>query len=620
MNARLTLVCLAIGISTVAQTRDAADIVLLNGRVYTLDAARPWAEAVAVRDGRIMAVGTTAEMRAVAGAQTRTVDLAGAFVSPGFNDAHVHVDSTGSLLVGVNLLEVHEAKAFTEAIRGAAGRLPKGSWITRGDWGAYEQWAKGAQGAPAARPAPGAAGPFTPHRDLIDAVTPDHPVFVNRFDRSMFLANSLALKLAGITESTPNPPNGEIAKDAGGRPTGILRGAAADLVRKVIPPVPFEQRLVQVRAVLKEAREGGVTTIQDLTSAEQLRAYQELQRRGELTTRILLRPTLDNVVHARALGISRGFGDDWLRFIGYKAWVDGIMGSSGAMFFEPYDHDPKNKGLLRDIMNPEGQPGAAMNMTAAQRYTDFPPGNLEKLVEQAIASGIPPHIHAIGDKGNRIILDIYEKLLAKHGLTNADHRWRVIHAQVVHPDDFARFGRLKLVAEVNPYHVSDDMRWMEERIGRKRSEGAYAFRRLKDAGAVLIFGSDSPGTNAARYFLNPVYGLYAAVTRQTLTGEPKDGWFPDQRLTIEEAIEAYTKAPAWASFEEEKKGTITPGKLADLAVFDTNLVEVGRSAPARLLEARVLYTLAGGKVVFERTPGTHSAAASAAGASRTGLR
>jgi predicted amidohydrolase YtcJ len=594
----LTVVAAAGAVGLIVQAQEPADLLLLNGRIYTVDTARPWAEAVAIRGDRIAGVGSTAEVKALAGPQTRTIDLRGAFVAPGFNDAHVHIDSTGALLVGVNLLEVHEAKAFTEAVRGAASRLPAGSWITRGDWGAYEQWGAGSAGA--AGGGAGGTAPFTPSRDLIDAVTGSHPVLVQRFDRSMYLANSLALKMAGITESTPNPPDGEIVKDANGRLTGILKGSAADIVRKVIPPIPFEQRLVQVRAVLKEAREGGVTTMQDLTSAEQLRAYQELQRRGELTSRIMLRPTLDNVVHTRALGIAKGFGDDWLRFIGYKAWVDGIMGSSGAMFFEPYDHDPKNKGLLRPIMNPEGKPGAAMNMTAEQHYTDFPPGNLEKLVEQAIASGIPPHIHAIGDKGNRIILDVYEKLLAKHDLTDADHRWRVIHAQVVHPSDFSRFGRLKLVAEINPYHVSDDMRWMEERIGKGRSEGAYAFRTLKNAGAVLIFGSDSPGTNAARYFLNPVYGLYAAVSRQTLKGEPRSGWFPDQRLTIEEAIEAYTKAPAWASFEEDVKGTITPGKLADLAVFDTNLVEVGKNTPAKLLDAKVLYTVAGGKLVFER--------------------
>ena len=592
----LLTVAVAAGVAAQAPARPAVDLALVNARVYTLDPSRPWAEAIAIGGSRIVAVGSTQEIQRLAPASTKVLDLKGAFASPGFNDAHVHSDSTGALLVGVNLLDVHEPKAFAARIKEAAGRLPKGAWITRGEWGAYEQWAAGSAGA---QPSGGAAsGPFTPTRDLVDAVTPEHPVFVNRFDRSMFLANSLALKLANIGDTTPNPPNGEIVRDGSGRPTGVLKGAAADMIRKVIPPIPFEQRLTQVRAVLKEAREGGVTTMQDLTSAEQLRAYQELQRRGELTSRIMLRPTLDNVTHTAALGITRGFGDDWLKYIGYKAWVDGIMGSSGAMFFEPYSHEPKNKGLLRDIMRPEGRENAAMDMAASQHYTEFPPGNLEKLLEIAITTGIPPHVHAIGDKGNRIILDVYEKLLKKHDLVNRDHRWRVIHAQVVYPGDFARFGQLKLVAEINPYHVSDDMRWMEERIGAERSRGAYAFRKLKESGAVLIFGSDSPGTNAARYFLNPVYGLYAAVSRQTLKGEPKAGWFPDQRLTIEEAIEAYTKGPAWASFEETSKGTLAAGMLADIAVFDTNLVEAGKTGPAKLLKTKVLYTISGGKIVF----------------------
>jgi predicted amidohydrolase YtcJ len=212
---------------------------------------------------------------------------------------------------------------------------------------------------------------------------------------------------------------------------------------------------------------------------------------------------------------------------------------------------------------------------------------------------VPPHVHAIGDLGNRILLDVYERVLTEEKLLGSDHRWRVIHARHVHPEDFARFGRLMLVAEVNPYHISDDMRWMEERIGNERARDAYALRKLKQGGAVLVFGSDSPGTNAARYFLSPVYGLYAAVTRQTLKGEPKEGWFPDQRLTIEEALDAYTRAPAWASFEEGLKGTITPGRLADLAVFDTDLVAAGRSDPGALLRAKVLYTVLGGKVVYE---------------------
>ena len=310
-----------------------ADLLLVNGRVYTLDPARPWAEAIAIGGSRIAAVGTNAEVRRAAAPGARVIDLGGAFALPGFNDAHVHVESTGSLLVGANLLDVHEPAPFTARIRDAAGRLPKGSWITRGDWGAYERWNAGSAGSKG--PGGSAGAPFTPSRDLIDAVTPEHPVFVNRFDRSMFLANSVALTIAGITGSTPNPPKGEIVKDASGRPTGILKGAAADLVRRAIPPIPFEQRLVQVRAVLKEAREGGVTTIQDLTSGDQLRAYQALHARGELTARLLLRPALDTVPHVAALGIGRGFGNEWFHFIGYKAWVDGIMGNSSAMFFEP---------------------------------------------------------------------------------------------------------------------------------------------------------------------------------------------------------------------------------------------------------------------------------------------
>jgi predicted amidohydrolase YtcJ len=498
----------------------------------------------------------------------------------------------------VNLLDVHAADAFTQRIGDAAARMPAGSWITRGDWGAYEQWEAGSTG----REERGAsdAGPFTPHRGLIDEVTPDHPVLVNRFDRSVFLANSRALELAGIDENASNPAGGSFERDEHGRLTGILRGRAVDLVRQVMPPIAFDLRLAQIRAVLDEARMGGVTTIQDITSAEQLQAYQELKRRGELTARINIRPSLDNVVHTAGLGITRGYGDDWLRFTGYKAWVDGIMGSSGAMFFRPYDHDPGNKGLVRQIMFPEGREGAALSMTETQKYTDFPPGNLERLLEMAVPTGLSPHVHAIGDKGVRIILDVFEKVLSEHDLVGVDHRWRVIHSQVLHPDDFERYGELRLVAEVNPYHVSDDMRWMEERIGYERSKGAYAFRDLKDAGAVLIFGSDSPGTNAARYYLSPVYGLYAAVTRQTLTGEPAEGWFPDQRLTIEEAIESYTKLPAWASFEENIKGTLTPGKLADIAVFDANLVETGRDDPASLLDAQVLYTIVGGHIVYER--------------------
>jgi predicted amidohydrolase YtcJ len=597
MSVRRTL-GLATGLLVVASGAFAssADLVLLNGRIYTLDPRQPWAEALAARGEEIVAVGTSRDIRRLVGPATRVVDLRGRFALPGFNDAHVHVDATGALLTGVNLLDVHEGALFRERIAGAAARLPRGAWITRGDWGAYESWGKGSAGA---RGRAAASSVFTPDRRLIDDVTPDHPVFVSRFDRKVHLANAKALVLAGVTAETGAPPGGHIARDDAGRLTGVLEGAAAELVRAAIPPLSFEERLVNVRAVLAEARRSGVTTVQDLTSGPQLQAYQELRRRGELTLRINVRPYLSEVPHVAALGFGRGFGDDWLRLVGYKAWVDGIMGNSGALFFAPYDHDPGNKGYLRHVMFPEGVEGAGLSMTADQRYTDFPPGNLEKLLEQAVATGVPPHVHAIGDKGVRILLDVYEKVLRKNGLLDKDHRWRVIHGQVVHPSDFPRFGALRLVAEVNPFHVSDDMRWMEERIGRERSRGAYAFRTLKESGATLVFGSDSPGTNAARYYLSPVYGLYAAVTRQTLKGEPADGWFPAERLTIEEAIEAATKSPAWAAFEEGRKGTLTAGRLADVSVWDADLVDAGRRDPRRLLEAKVVYTVVGGKVVHE---------------------
>jgi predicted amidohydrolase YtcJ len=300
-----------------------------------------------------------------------------------------------------------------------------------------------------------------------------------------------------------------------------------------------------------------------------------------------------------ALGLSRGFGDDWLRLVGFKGWVDGIMGNSSAMFFTDYDHAPGNRGQLRTPMLPEAEEGIAFSLTPDDHYTDAPPGNMERLLEEWLPTGVPPHVHAIGTLGNRILLDIYERVLTRHNLVDSDHRWRVIHAQVVRPEDMPRFGALNLVAEVNPYHVSDDMRWMEERIGPVRSIGAYAFRDLKNSGAVLVFGSDAPGTNAARYYLSPIYGLYAAVTRQTLKGTPEAGWFPEQRLTIEEAIEAYTYNPAWAAFEEADKGRLTAGRLADLVVWDRNLVQVGQENPKALLDAKVRLTMVGGTVVYE---------------------
>ena len=336
---------------------------------------------------------------------------------------------------------------------------------------------------------------------------------------------------------------------------------------------------------MQEAREGGVTTIQDLTSAEQLQAYQDAEparradargstsgRRYRGRARRRARP----VARVRRRVAEAG------RLQGLGGWHHGQQRGAVLRALQPRPAQPRHPPP-RDV--PRGTRRGRDVDEARRPLHRLPPGNLERLVKAAAKLGVPPHVHAIGDLGNRILLDVYERVLTEDKLLDTDHRWRVIHAQTIHPDDYARFGKLKLVAEVNPYHISDDMRWMEERIGPERSRGAYPFRKLKQAGAVLVFGSDSPGTNAARYYLTPVYGLYAAVTRQTLTGEPEGGWFPDQRLTIEEAIEAYTKDPRGRR-SKEIKGTLAPGKLADIAVFDRNLVEIGKTPPADLLKAK----------------------------------
>lgn len=557
-------------------TAPSPDLVLLNGKLYTLDPASPWAEGMVISGERIAFVGKSAEAKKRARPDARVIDLKGAFGVPGFHDAHVHIDETGELLLGVNLLDVHDGAGFTERIAAAAKRLPKGTWIT-GSYGAYEQWAAGSAGADAGKQAA-----FVPWRAMIDAATPEHPVLVGRFDESVYLANAKALSLAKVESAT-----------------GLVTGKDLEKVRAAMPESPLELKLLQLQAVLDEARSSGVTSIQDgVTSPEWLRAYREAERRGMLTTRLLARPSLDQAPALKQAGITQGFGSPYLKLVGFKAWVDGIMGNSSALFFEPYQNQGPNRGKLRKIMFPEGREGWGMSMKREQKYTDAPPGNLEKLLGVAAEGGMPACVHAIGDQGNRIFFDVLEKVLAQTRLLGTDHRWRVIHAQVLDPADFARVGRLGLIAEVNPYHVTDDMRWMDERIG-KRSAGAYAFRTLKESGATLVFGSDSPGTMAARYYLSPLYGLYAAVTRQTLGGEPRDGWYPRQRLTIEEALDAYIRAPAWAAFEENDKGTLSPGKLADVAVFDQNLIEVAKRDPKALLRAKALYTVTGGRVVYE---------------------
>ena len=441
--------------------------------------------------------------------------------------------------------------------------VPEGSWITRGDWGAYEAWNQGSTGDQTDK---ASTEVFRPDLSMIDSVCTDHPLLLSKWDRSLFLANSLALEAADAGCGWPG-----VECDGQGVMTGRLSAQAADRIREVIPPKSMDQRLAESRIALERLAQQGVTGIHDITPTEQMQAFQHLQRLGELTVRVYARPTLDKWEHLSALGIRHGFGDDWIRIGGLKGFVDGIMGNSSARFYEPY--------------LTSGTRGSWRRMMA-------PPANMERLLIGADAAGHIPQVHAIGDEAIDRLLDLFAELEAANG--PADRRWRMIHAQVLRGADVAdRMAASKVIAEVQPYHAIDDMRWMERRIG-ERSRWAYAFRTLHDAGVTLSFGSDWPGTNASWYPASPILGIYAAVTRQTLEGEPAEGWFPEERLEVETALRAYTVNNAWAAKEEDRKGSLTPGKLADLVALDADPFAV---EPSRLKDLRILLTLVGGRVV-----------------------
>ena len=595
----------AVGLATLLAAGTAhaqpADLILTNGNVWTVDADKPRAQAVAARGDTIVFVGGNRGALRLRGPTTRVIDLKGRMLLPGFNDNHVHFDQTGRLLYGLNLLDVSNAKDFTQRIRQIHRRYPKGTWITGGDWSAYETWSAG-KVAKAGRKDDRShpyGNFFLPDRILIDRFTRDRPVLVNRFDRKVYLANRAALERAGIRKGVPDPKGIVVRRSRSGEPTGALFnpiGGGVDstllvkdnvkaLFEPLIPPPSRAQRVLETKAAWKKMRQVGVTSYVDVTSAPiQVDIYRELRERGEMTARVYYRPPLDKWQAMADLGIQVGFGDAWIRFGSVKAWIDGIMGNSSARFYEPYTHQPDRRGIWRDIMYPfERSPDDPEQMQS----------RLERLALKADAANLQLSVHAIGDEANGYLLDMLERLIKKNG--EKDRRFRLIHAQVMTDKDIERAGKLKIVAEMQPFHVSDDMRWMEERIGAERSRGAYAFRRIWDSGAVLCFGSDSPGTNASRYYLNPMLGLYAAVTRKTLSGQPKGGWFPNERITIQEAIQAYTLNSAYASFEEKIKGSITVGKLADLVVVSDDLL----SMPAdRIKDAKVLMTFVGGRLVY----------------------
>jgi hypothetical protein len=588
--------------AAVVAVAEEADLVLRGGTVWTVDDDNPRAEAIAVVRDKIAYVGADSGVREYIGRATRVIDLDGKLVVPGFNDNHVHFEGTGRLLYGLNLLDVATERDFAARIREVHERYAPGTWITGGDWSAYETWAEGdvAEAGREVNPDDLYGNLFLPNKGMIDRFTGDRPVLARRFDRKVYLANSAALEIAGIRKGAPDPQGIAVERDADGEPTGALFNPVAGAVESTVlvkdniralfdPLIPEPSRQQRIQETLRawdQMRRVGVTSYSDVTSAPiQVDIYRELREQGRMTARVRYRPPLENWEYLAGLGIRVGFGDEWIRFGAVKAWIDGIMGNSSARFYEPYTHNPSSRGIWRDIMFPfERSPDNPEDMQS----------RLERLALLADDAGLQLTVHAIGDEANGYLMDMLERIIEKNG--ERDRRFRLVHAQVMTDRDIERAGAMGIVAEVQPFHVSDDMRWMEERIGRNRSRGAYAFRRLWDVGAVVSFGSDSPGTNASRYYLNPMLGLYAAVTRKTLSGQPEGGWFPQEKLTIEEAIKAYTLNTAYAAYEDRLKGSITTGKLADFVVLSDNLLTMD---PDLIKDVMVLTTVVGGKIVFE---------------------
>jgi predicted amidohydrolase YtcJ len=538
--------------------RLAPDLIIINANVHTLDSNQSTAQAVAVYGNRIAALGSNAALKSISGPDTRVIDAHGQLVLPGFNDAHVHFLSGGFQLASVDLRDASTPAEFAERIRRFALKAKKGSWITGGDWD-HERW-----------PTVDGKAPL-PTRELIDPFTPDTPVFVNRLDGHMALANSLALKLAGITRETKDPPGGLIVRDPKtGEPTGILKDAAQSFVWKVITEPSFEEKLTAARAATNHAASLGVTSVQDMSAGNDVGVYQELLERGELKTRIYAISPLPSWQRLAQMGVRARFGSDMLRIGGLKGFADGSLGSTTALFFDPYLDAPDTRGLAGDEM--------------------FPEGAMLERVRAADRAGLQVIIHAIGDRANDSILSIYEQVIRENG--EHDRRFRIEHAQHLRPQDIARFGRDHVIASMQPYHAIDDGRWAEKRIGPERATTTYAFRSLLDSGATLALGTD--WTVAP---LNPMLTIYAAATRQTLDGKHPEGWIPQQKISVTEAVRAYTIGSAYAEFSEKEKGTIAPGKLADLVIINLDIFQID---PKNIDKARVVMTIMDGRVVYER--------------------
>lgn len=532
--------------STITPTNSLA---IVNARVWTGDPRRPWADAVAIAGDRIAAVGSSAEIQKLASPSTRVIDAKGQMMVPGFIDSHVHFMSGGFGLTSVQLRDAKSKEEFIARIKAHAATLPSGAWMLEGNWD-HQNW-----------------GGELPRREWIDSVTPNTPVFIQRLDGHMSLANSLALRAAGVTAATKEVDGGTIVRDERGEPTGVLKDNATALVESAIPDAPASEQDKALDAAMTHVAQQGVTSVVNMGTWDDVETFERAHRARRMRTRIYAVVPLATWQRLRDTVAARGRGDEWLHIGGLKGFMDGSLGSHTARMAAPFTDSPNDVGLWVT-----------------------PPDSIYAWTKSADAAGLHVMIHAIGDLANRTLLDAYERIERENG--PRDRRFRIEHAQHLAQREIPRFSRLNVIASMQPYHAIDDGRWADRFLGAERVKGTYAFRSLLDAKARLAFGSDwfvAPPT--------PLEGIYAAVTRRTLDDANPGGWVPEQKISVAEALRAYTVDAAYAEYSEKDKGMIARGLLADIVLIDRDLTRI---APETIRDAHVTLTVVGGRIVYER--------------------
>lgn len=530
--------------------KDPADLVILDAKIWTGVENGPDISALAIRGEHIIATGARDDITPFIGPTTELIESPQGLIVPGFIDTHVHMMPSGFELSAVQLRDARTPLEFGRRITRFAQSTPPGTWILGGTWD-HQNW-----------------GGELPRKEWIDAQTPNHPVMVVRLDGHMVLANSKALALAGVDANTADVAGGEIVRDADGNPTGVLKDNAMDLVAKAIPRPAAEQEDAALLAAMNYLASRGVTTVHDMSDDwAGLAAYRRAHSKQALITRIYASVPIADHARMAAQLKENGHGDQWLRIGGVKGFMDGSLGSHTAAMFDPFSDTTDDRGFF---------------------LTD--PADMQVMAIAADANGLQLNIHAIGTRANFELLNIFDAVIDTNG--PGERRFRIEHAQHLRPQEISRIAAMKVIPSMQPYHAIDDGRWAESVIGPERARHTYAFRSLLDAGARLAFGSDWPVAPA-----DPIQGVYAALTRQTLDGAHPKGWVPSEKITVEQALVAYTRNAAYASCEESLKGTLEAGKLADIVILDGDITQI---APADIRKIRVSRTIVGGETVYQR--------------------